>query len=138
MATEIASLIKDGHSVTIPVKGNSMAPFLIDGRDSVTLSRCNVDELKPGAVVMALAGNQDTVVLHRIIAREGEWLTLQGDGNPLITEKANVNDVVGIAVSFVRKGKTYEADSLPWRAFSSFWMSSARLRRMSAGESSSV
>lgn len=80
MATEIASLIKDGHSVTIPVKGNSMAPFLIDGRDSVTLSRCNADELKPGDVVMALAGNQDTVVLHRIIAREGEWLTLQGDG----------------------------------------------------------
>lgn len=106
-----------------------MTPFLIEGRDSVTLSRCNVDELKPGDVVMALAGNQDTVVLHRIIAREGEWLTLQGDGNPLITEKANVNDVVGIAVSFVRKGKTYEADSLPWRAFSSFWMSSARLRR---------
>ena len=60
-----------------------MAPFLIDGRDSVTLSRCNADELKPGDVVMALAGNQDTVVLHRIIAREGEWLTLQGDGNPL-------------------------------------------------------
>ena len=75
-----------------------MAPFLIDGRDSVTLSRCNADELKPGDVVMALAGNQDTVVLHRIIAREGEWLTLQGDGNPLITEKANVKDVVGIAV----------------------------------------
>ena len=34
---EVARLIKEGHTVTITVLGNSMNPFLVDRRDRVTL-----------------------------------------------------------------------------------------------------
>ena len=34
---EVARLIKEGHTVTITVRGNSMNPFLVDRRDRVTL-----------------------------------------------------------------------------------------------------
>ena len=33
----ITRLIAEGRQVTIPVRGNSMSPFLADGRDSVLL-----------------------------------------------------------------------------------------------------
>ena len=32
---EVARLIKEGHTVTITVRGNSMNPFLVDRRDRV-------------------------------------------------------------------------------------------------------
>ena len=35
---EVARLIKEGHTVTITVRGNSMNPFLVDRRDRVTLA----------------------------------------------------------------------------------------------------
>ena len=31
---EVARLIKEGHTVTITVRGNSMNPFLVDRRDT--------------------------------------------------------------------------------------------------------
>ena len=34
---EVARLIKEGHTVTITVRGNSMNPFLVDRRDRVTV-----------------------------------------------------------------------------------------------------
>ena len=33
---EIAGLVQEGYAVTIPVRGNSMLPFLRDGRDAVS------------------------------------------------------------------------------------------------------
>ena len=45
---EVARLIEQGHSVTIPVRGNSMNPFLADGRDCVTLGGFVPEELQTG------------------------------------------------------------------------------------------
>ena len=128
---EIAALLREGHVVTIPVKGRSMSPFLADGRDAVTLQACGAgDKLKPGDVVLARTGRTGMIVLHRIIARKGEWLTLQGDANPLQTERASMEDVVGVAVSFTRKGKNYAATSLAWRSYSLWRMHLASCRRL--------
>ena len=35
--SDIEKLVSAGHSVKIPIQGNSMYPFLIDGRDSVSI-----------------------------------------------------------------------------------------------------
>ena len=50
---EVARLIEQGHSVTIPVRGNSMNPFLADGRDCVTLGGFVPEELQTGVTVLA-------------------------------------------------------------------------------------
>ena len=45
---EVARLIKEGHTVTITVRGNSMNPFLVDRRDRVTLGDFTTEQLQPG------------------------------------------------------------------------------------------
>lgn len=127
---EIAALLKNGQSVTVPVKGDSMSPFWVSGRDFVTLQRCDADRLRPGDVVLARENKNGNVVLHRIIAKEGNWLTLQGDGNPQQTEQADIQDVAGIVVSFTRKNKSYEVTGYVWRIYSFCRMKSAFCRRL--------
>ena len=48
---EVARLIKEGHTVTITVRGNSMNPFLVDRRDRVTLGDFTTEQLQPGVAV---------------------------------------------------------------------------------------
>lgn len=91
--------MEDGLSVTLPVNGSSMLPFIIGGKESVILEKPS--QLKVGDVVLAWADGCRYVV-HRIIAIEGEAVTLMGDGNlagtehcPLADVKARVTHVVG-------------------------------------------
>ena len=118
---EVAALLKEGRQVTIPVRGQSMRPFLADGRDSVTLASCTPDELTPGVVVLVREDKNGYIVLHRIIARQADRLVLQGDGNAGSAEYAYVKDVLGMAVVFIRKGRSYPASGRVWRMYSSGW-----------------
>ena len=76
---EVARLIKEGHTVTITVRGNSMNPFLVDRRDRVTLGDFTTEQLQPGVTVLA-RDLTERIVFHRIIRRNGDILILQGDG----------------------------------------------------------
>lgn len=120
LLTELARLIGEGHTVTIPVRGNSMLPFLADGRDAVTLVRCRPADLHPGDVVMARSKDGKTV-LHRLIRREADRLFLRGDGNVYQTETATPDEVWAIATEVIRKGKAYPVKGWVWRSYSWVW-----------------
>lgn len=129
---DVAALLQEGYQVTIPVRGQSMRPFLAGGRDKVTLKRCTPDELSPGVVVLVREGRCGRVVLHRIVSRQANRLTLQGDGNARSAETADVREVLGVAVAFIRKGRLYKASGIAWRTYSfcrRVWM---KVRGMSA------
>lgn len=128
---EVAALLKEGKQVTIPVRGESMRPFLADGRDSVTLVSCIPDELSPGVVVLARENKNKRIILHRILSIHGNRLLLQGDGNGGYTETAEVQEVMGKAIVFIRKGKTYTESSLIWRIYSACWVQWLGMRRAS-------
>ena len=127
---EISALLADGKDVTLTVKGRSMMPFLAGGRDRVTLRRCGAAGIHRGSIVLARINGGERVVLHRVVRRSGDRLVLQGDANRVQTETAGVADVAGVAVSFVRNGKTYPAHGLAWRASSLLVAAFMSLRRM--------
>ena len=87
---EAVRLVSEGVSVTLPVNGQSMLPFIVGGRESVILQRPT--ELKVGDVVLAWANNYRYVV-HRIISISGDDVTLMGDGNLVGSERCTVADV---------------------------------------------
>ena len=87
---EAIRLVEDGVSVTLPVNGNSMLPFIIGGKESVILQKPVLS--KKGDVVLAWTDGGRYVV-HRIIAIEGEAVTLMGDGNLSGTEHCTLKDV---------------------------------------------
>ena len=82
---EAIRLVDEGVSVTFPVKGYSMLPFIIGGRESVILQKPQVVRL--GDVVLAWVDDCRYVV-HRVIGIEGERVILMGDGSSNIINKA--------------------------------------------------
>lgn len=119
---EVISLINQGHSVTLPLRGNSMRPFLRDGRDKAVLVKASLQNLKCGDVVLAEV-SCGKYVIHRIIKLSGNNIVLLGDGN-MTPENCTVNDIRAIVVGFYRNGCSHiiNVTSFKWRIYSSLWM----------------
>lgn len=117
---EVAELIRQGRTVTLTARGNSMNPFIVDRRDRVVLSPCTDAQLQPGAVVLALTDDH-RYVLHRIMRRQGDELTLLGDGNLHQTERTDTSRVIGLLTAVIRKGRTYPTNGAVWLRYSRWW-----------------
>lgn len=97
---EAGKLLDEGRDVTFTPLGSSMLPFIRGGKDSVTLRK--MPSAQVGDIVLVrLSGRY---VLHRIIALEGEKVTLMGDGNLVGTENCRLPDIMG-TVTAIQKGK---------------------------------
>ena len=125
----VDSLLKEGHKVILPVKGESMLPFIVGGQDSVELV---VPEgpLAVGDAVLAWV-NKSRYVLHRIIEIGGDGhLILMGDGNLVGKEYCTLGDVVARADYVVKSDgtRTY-LYSKQQRCYWQWWMKLKPLRR---------
>ena len=87
---EAVRLVQEGVTVTFPVTGQSMLPFIIGGKESVILHAPGLTAV--GDVVLAwVDGNR--YVVHRIINIDGDRVTLMGDGNVSGTEHCLLKDI---------------------------------------------
>jgi hypothetical protein len=123
----VLKLINEGHTVTLPLKGFSMRPFLEDGRDKALLTK--VGKLRVGDPVLAIIDHQ-RYVLHRIVKIEGDNVTLLGDGN-LHPEHCKTSDIEASVIGFYRKGRT-TLDPIAgwkWKTYSTVWMRLRPIRR---------
>ena len=125
---EAVRLVQDGVSVTFPVKGRSMLPFIIGGRESVILQKPG--SLQRGQVVLAQVG-PDRYVVHRIIKVEPDRITLMGDGNICGTESCTPSNVLAIATHGVdEKGKRRTLESKGQMFKARVWFRIRPLRRI--------
>ena len=97
----IEEYINAGVSVRLTVRGNSMSPLLLDGRDSVLLHPCNAAELKVQEII--LFRYKEGFMLHRIIQIERASgpgkvgaITTKGDAMTK-TETITPEDVIAVA-----------------------------------------
>ena len=97
LLNEVAQLLGEGREVVITPKGRSMLPFIRGEVDQVKLR--HPDCLKEGDIVLAYFENR--YVLHRIIAINGDEITLMGDGNLKGNEQGERSDVVGKVVEII-------------------------------------
>ena len=97
----IEESILSGSSVRLTVRGNSMAPLLLDGKDVVTLRPFDPAELKPGVII--LFRYKGGFVLHRIIGIAQSSIdpltiiTARGDALTT-TETITFADIIAVAV----------------------------------------
>ena len=130
--SEAIRLVGECISVTFPVKGRSMLPFIVGGRDSVILEKPT--EIRKGDVVLAYVESENRedrrYVVHRIISLDGDRVTLMGDGNLALHEYCNRGDV-SAKVSLVVKpnGKKRSLDSFLFRFFAKVWFALLPFRR---------
>lgn len=97
---EAIKLVGEGVSVTFPVAGRSMLPFIVGGKESVVLVR--PEAVKVGDIVLAFVDGSRYVV-HRVIRIAGDNLTLMGDGNLVGVERCKVADVKAVATHAVNE-----------------------------------
>lgn len=124
---EAIRLVDEGVSVTFPVRGRSMLPFIIGGRESVILSRpINVEK---GTVVLAWVDGSRYVV-HRVIEKHDNRLTLMGDGNLIGKEHCSITDVKAVATHVVDvKGHRHSLYSPCRTKGAQLWFSFLPVRR---------
>ena len=126
---EAVRLVQDGVSVTFPVKGRSMIPFIIGGRESVILQK--PEDLKVGHVVLAEVGPERYVV-HRIIRIEPDGrIVLMGDGNIRGTECCLRENVLARATHVVNEqGRKRSLESGAQMRKARIWYRIRPLRRI--------
>lgn len=104
---EVSQMLAEGKPYAIYVKGYSMRPFIEHQRDRVFLEKRDSYETGDAVLAQIAPGHY---VLHRIIRKDGEHLTLQGDGNVRGVELCREQDVSGVVTQYIRPGRTISAD----------------------------
>ncbi len=107
--------LQDGESITLPVQGVSMVPFLKPGKDTVNIE-IPTSKIKKGDIVLYKKGR--SIVMHRVFAVDGDSFSAVGDNETGVES--------GIPMSYVRARVTrvntekgaVKPQSLRWRFFS--------------------
>lgn len=94
LISEMERLLRAGKQVIFTPDGASMRPFIEGGKDSVVLERPT--DIRIGDILLCRIGN--VYVLHRLVARHDDKLTLMGDGNIAGEEHCRREDVIGRVV----------------------------------------
>ena len=132
MMEEIRRLISEGKTVSLTVKGNSMNPVLVHLRDQMTLGPWKDEDIRKGCVAL-VKDIRGQYLVHRIIRRNENTVTLIGDGNVGLYETAELGEIIGIMYNITRKGKIWKADDRKWKLYSWFWMVLLPVRRWPLG-----
>lgn len=115
----IEETVQSGGSIRFTVTGISMTPILANRRDSVVLSK--PENIKKYDIVLHKRDNGD-YILHRVIKRSGDILTIAGDNEITKERNVNINCVIGKVISFTRKGKNYTGNELWYKLYSRLWV----------------
>lgn len=108
-----------GGTVKIPVTGTSMLPLLVEGRDTVTLTKAEFP-LKKYDLPLFRRRN-GVFVLHRVIAVKEKEYIMCGD-NQWVKETGVTDDmVIGVVCAITRKGKTFSVKSTKYKLYIRFW-----------------
>jgi len=119
--------LRQGKQVSIPVKGNSMLPFLRNG-DQVLIKPFEADALRKGMIL--LASVQGNMVLHRLVKFSAERVLLAGDANLAQHEDVSIEDVIGCATTVWRGAQERKLDKWQQRYLGQLWYWIRPLRRV--------
>ena len=122
----IEAFIAENCAVPLVVSGNSMIPFLKDGRDTVYLYSVT-DSLKRGDIVFYKRDN-GAYVLHRICKINGDTYSLVGDAQSFIEHGIRRDQIVAVVTLVYRKGKYIGKRNLIWQFFAKIWIRMIKLR----------
>ena len=115
---DAAALMKEGREITFKPLGYSMLPFIRGGKDSVRMKK--MPTVAVGDMILVrLPGPR--YVLHRLIEKDGENLTLMADGNLQGVEKCTEADVLGTVIAIERGSRVVKpGNGLWWRRLKPF------------------
>lgn len=114
-------------ALPLTISGNSMAPFLQHGRDTVYLSRIT-DPLRKGDVVLYRRRN-GSYILHRICRIREDVYTMIGDAHFVKEPGIRREQILAVMTSARRNGKLLQPGNFCWEFFGKVWVRMIPLRR---------
>ncbi len=121
-------MVSSGESITLLSKGRSMLPFIVGERDSVTLTPIG-DAIEIGDILLAKIPLTKRYLIHRVIKIEGDRVTLMGDGNILLTEECQRQDIVARVTAIVTPNRVVDPYSKSQLRYASLWRTLRPIRR---------
>lgn len=123
----LIDLVRQGESVTLTVTGNSMAPFLIHGRDQICFRQPD-GPLQRGDMAFFQRKN-GAYIMHRICrVDDNNMYYLVGDGQQVIEGPIAPEQVFGVVTGVCRKGRWIGPEDRWWRFFAGPWLRLLPLR----------
>lgn len=117
---QLLELMKETGTVSLVISGDSMAPFLCHGRDTVYLSGPD-RALKRGDMIL-YRRTGGAYVLHRICRVEEDSLSLIGDNQWAVEPGIRRDQVLALVTAVRRKGKLLKPGSFCWDFFEKVWI----------------
>lgn len=122
---DIEQLLREGKSIQIKPQGYSMYPVLVPERDEAIIEPLTNVKLKRGDVVLYRRDTEITggiLVLHRIWKHTKDGFYMVGDNQKEIEGPLREEQIKGIMVGLVHKGK-YVSVKNPWyRLLTGGWL----------------
>ncbi len=119
-------LLRTVKTLPLLVTGNSMAPFLVDRRDTVYLSGIR-RPLRRGDIVL-YQRRSGAYILHRICRREGDTFTMVGDAQTQLERGICREQIFAVVTAAERKGRWQEPGCFWWNFFANVWIHMVPIR----------
>lgn len=124
----IRETLDNGGTFSLTITGTSMYPFIVGGRDKVTLSPIT-GELKKNDLPL-YRRRDGAFVLHRIVKVEKDGTyTCCGDHQWWLEKGLQREQMIGIATAYVRKGKQLTNRNLLYKFYRMIWTWLLRYRK---------
>lgn len=116
----IQETLDQGGTFSLTITGTSMFPFIVGGRDKVTLSPLP-EKLKKNDLPLYRRAN-GAFVLHRIVkvCKDGTY-TCCGDHQWWLEKGLRREQMIGLATEYVRKGRTLTNRNVLYRIYRTVW-----------------
>lgn len=124
---QVMETLAQGKNVKIPVTGDSMSPFLVNG-DAVELFAPVRKKPKRGSIILAYFNRK--YVLHRVVRQKGGRIWMAGDGNLGQVEELTEADVCAIAYRAFRGDHSWMCDTVMCRWLGVLWFGLRPCRRI--------
>lgn len=118
---DIEALLSQGRTVQFMPQGYSMYPLFVPGRDEAVVAPVDCGRLKRGDVVL-YRRDESILVLHRIWKRKGDEFYLVGDNQEEIEGPLRPDQIRGVLVRIIRKGRQFSVRNVIYRLAAALWL----------------
>lgn len=127
---DIEALLAQGHTIRMRPQGMSMYPMFVTPEDEAIIAPVDIDRLKRGDVVVYRRDPQagGLLVMHRIYRHRGDTFYMVGDNQSEIEGPLRADQMRGILVEWVRRGKKRSVKNIGYRIFFGLWLVMLPLR----------
>ena len=123
----LQELLAQGQSVSLPVTGESMSPFLRHGRDQIRLAAVTAPPKRGDMVFFRRRNGQ--YIMHRVLRRmpDGNYAII-GDGQQQVEAPIAPEQIFAVVTQVCRKGTWIGPEAFWWRFFAGPWLTLLPLR----------